>query len=464
MKNDFFTFLILLVAVIQGLAQSNNDILNVLVANQTISQSEADSIRAEAAISQQNFLPDKKFKIDLELRPRFQYRNGYQQIPNDTTKASFLVDQRSRLTLNYLNENNLEIRLSVQDVRIWGQQDPRLTSPANIQIFEAWAEPYIARNFSVRLGRQILSFDNQRIFSLNNWRTGGQSHDAVTFRYNTSLLSTDLAAAFNQLSDRTFGTDFKPVGFTNYKFLAVNYLRYKISNRVTLTVINAADGYQNTRDAENLNMRFTDGGRIEFEKGKYYLTFSGYNQSGKNPSGTKLRAWYLQPEARYTSPFNLKIRLGVEVFSGDWPGTPGVDDHSFVPLYGTNHQFNGFLDLITKFPDHTGRAGLINPYLSFTQIIGKKLEIRTDFLTFHSKEQIVQNDIRLEKYLGFENDWLAGYKPNNFTKADIGMSWAFITESLAAIRKSGAGAADHHPAFVYLILTFTPQLFSTSFK
>ncbi|HLF34778.1 MAG TPA: alginate export family protein, partial [Cyclobacteriaceae bacterium] len=347
---------------------------------------------------------------------------------------------------------------------IWGQQDPRLTSPANIQVFEAWAEPYFTPNFSVRLGRQVLSYDNQRIFSVNNWRTGGQSHDAVNFRFNSRRLVSEFAAAFNQLSDRTFGTDFRPSGFTNYKFLAVNYLRCNIGNCVTLTAINAADGYQNSQDAKSLDMRFTDGGRIEIEKGKYYLTFSGYYQSGKNPAGAKLLAWYLQPEARYTSPFNLKIRLGTEVFSGDRPGSPGVADHSFVPLYGTNHQFNGFLDLITNFPDHTGRAGLINPYFSFTQSLGKKLEIRTDFLTFYSKEQIVQNDVRLEKYLGFENDWLVGYKPGNFTKADIGMSWALITESLATIRNSGTGAADHNPTFIYIILAFTPQLFSTTYK
>ncbi|HLF33696.1 MAG TPA: hypothetical protein VI583_05645, partial [Cyclobacteriaceae bacterium] len=109
MKNNFFTFLLLLTPVIQGLAQSNNDILNVLVANQTNTQAEADSIRAETAISQQNLPPDKKFKVDLEFRPRFQYKNGYQQIPNDTTKAAFLIDQRSRINLNYLNENTLEV-------------------------------------------------------------------------------------------------------------------------------------------------------------------------------------------------------------------------------------------------------------------------------------------------------------------------------------------------------------------
>jgi len=41
-------------------SQSTNDVLNLLISNKTISQSQADSIRAEAALSQQQADASKK--------------------------------------------------------------------------------------------------------------------------------------------------------------------------------------------------------------------------------------------------------------------------------------------------------------------------------------------------------------------------------------------------------------------
>ena len=443
-------------------AQSTNDILNLLIENKTLTQNQADSIRADYAIKQQATLPDKKIRIDFEYRPRTEFRNGYKQLPNDTTTGAFFTGQRTRLSFNFINENKLGAQFTLQDSRIWGQLEPKNTV-ANIQIFEAWVEPYINENFSLRIGRQKLSFDNQRLFAENNWTMTGAAHDALNFKYNSDKLSSDLAFAFNQTAEQITGTNYKPI-FTNYKFLAVNYLVYKANNKLTLTALNSSDGYQSTTNVERLYYRFTDGGRIEYLSGGFYATLSSYYQWGKNEKGTKLSAYYVQPELRYTTTGKLVIRLGAEILSGTDSKSTSTTDHGFNALYGTGHSFNGSMDLITKFPSETGNAGLFNPYLFFIQTINPKWEARSDFHTFSLMENYYKSSVKIDKFLGFENDWLIGYKPNNYTKLDIGFSYAFVTQSFETIKKAATGSYKHTPYFAFISLTVKPQVFSAIFK
>jgi hypothetical protein len=459
-----YTFLVIVFLIFSGglFSQTANDILNILVQQNTISQNKADSLRAEYSINQQTTLPDKKLRIDAEFRPRTEFRNGYQQLRNDTSTGAFFTNQRLRISANYAFDNRFVLQVSVQDLRVWGQQDPRSTS-ATLQLFEGWAEAYITNKFSIRVGRQRLIYDNQRLFAENDWRLSAAVHDAVNFRYNTPKLSSELALAFNQYSERYFGTDYAPSGFSNYKFLAVNYLRYKINSRFTLTGINSTDGYQDKTNPEKINFRYTLGGRLEWELNGLYSTFSAYYQGGKNNSGKDLSAWYVQPEVRYTSSKNFVARIGAEIFSGNNNGTTNITDHSFVPLYGVAHRFNGSMDLITKFPADVAGAGLLNPYLFLIKPLSSKIDFRADFHTFHlQQDYFTINDVKIDRYLGFENDFLITYKPNAVTKVDLGVSYMLPTESFEIVKNNGSG--KYNLTWVYLSLTFRPQLLGLNFK
>jgi hypothetical protein len=456
-----FIFLAVILYTKTAFSQSSNDLLNVLIANKTITQEQADSIRAEYAINQQAVSPDKKLKIDFEFRPRAEYRNGYGVLRNDSSIAAGFVNQRSRLSINYTLNNRIVLQFSIQDLRVWGQQDPRSIG-ATLQAFEAWAEPYITDKFSVRVGRQRLIYDNQRLFAENDWRLSAATHDALNFRYNDQRISTELAFAFNQLSERSFGTDFIPVGYTNYKFLAVYHLRYQLSKSLVLTTINSTDGFQIKNLPESYNFRYTLGGRLEASSGGLYGTISGYYQGGKNQSGLDLAAWYFQPEVRYTTQNGSIIRLGLEYFTGSGNKTGLSTDKSFVPLYGVAHRFNGSMDLITKFPNDVGGAGLINPYLFLIKPLGAKFEIRADFHTFHLQTDYYVKDMVIDRYLGFENDFLFTYKPNSVLKLDAGVSYMLPTDSFATVK--GAGQAKYDLTWAYISLTFKPVLFQTKFK
>ena len=79
-------------------------------------------------------------------------------------------------------------------------------------------------------------------------------------------------------------------------------------------------------------------------------------------------------------------------------------------------------------------------------------------------ENYYKSSVKIDKFLGFENDWLIGYKPNNFTKVDLGFSYAFVTQSFEIIKKAAIGSYKHTPYFAFISLTVKPQVFSAIFK
>jgi len=349
---------------------------------------------------------------------------------------------------------NFIFHTSIQDIRVWGEQDPRSTD-GSLQIFEAYVEPTIAKNLSVRVGRQKIMYDNQRLFAQNNWRQNGGAHDAVRLIYKSKKLEGDLIAAFNQekgAQNRFFEIDFSPEGF--------NFLKYNPTDKLTLTGINVADGFQDPVNTKTNHARFTSGGRIEYTKGYFYYTLAGYFQYGRTPIGQRLSAFYFQPEIKYTPTKHWTFRLGAEIFSGNNDEKSNATSKSFDPLYGVNHRFLGSMDFFTRFPNDLNNAGLIAPYLFNFYKVNEKLTLRSDYHLFYSSNNFIPTgETKTQnKFLGFENDLLIRFNPNKYTEIDLGYSYAFITKSMERIQNRISPNAYQDWAFV--MVTFKPELFN----
>lgn len=400
----------------------------------------------------------EEFRIDLEFRPRTEFRNGYRRLRSDTTNPSFFTEQRSRLYFNYKRERFI-FHTSIQDIRVWGEDDPRSTN-GTLQIFEAYVEPTLSEKLSVRIGRQKIMYDNQRLFAQNDWRQSGGSHDAVRLMFIAPALEGDFIAAYNQeegAQDRFLETDFSPETFNNYKILLANFWKWKPSENFILTVVNAMDGFQDEINKRNHNLRLTSGGRIEYDNKMLYFTLAGYYQYGETPGGTKLSAYYYQPEVKYQTPEHCTFRLGAEIFSGDDNENPDNVSNSFDALYGVNHRFLGSMDYFTRFPSDFNNAGIIAPYLFTFYEINKKITLRADFHLFYSQNNYVNNGAILDKYLGFENDLLFRFSPNDYAVLDLGYSYALPTSSMEAVKNGGD--SDLFQSWAFIMLTFKPNLF-----
>lgn len=408
--------------------------------------------------------------ISIDMRTRTEIRHGYRTLPTEDTAIAAFTNQRTRLNFDFKSKK-LDLFASLQDTRQWGQQDgragqtvavPTEATTYPLYMFEIYAEPHFSDKFSARIGRQRLIYDNQRLFAENDWRLPGNSHDAVRLIYNNKInFTTELFGAYNQFGENTFGSNYKPVGFVNYKTLLVHYLNWKINDKLALTTINSGDGFQSSQpnDAKTTWMRFTSGGRLEYSTYNWYFTISGYKQYGRDSSGKKLDAYYIQPEIKYTNKA-WTVRLGMEYLSGQDTSLHQKEDKNFVPLYGVAHRFMGNMDLFTAFPSDVNNAGLINPYL-FIWFQKNKLSLRFDNHLFYSQSRFLNKGKEEKRYLGYENDWRLNYKVMPSFEVETGFCWAIVTDAMVAIKKSGDTKA--FPYFAYVSLKFTPVIGKFSF-
>lgn len=456
MKLKAVFFIMFLFSFQQNWAQKNDQLLQLLIDKKIITQHEVDSLIVNSEFDKKTTSENKIFTVDLEFRPRGEYRDGYQQLPNDTTSAAFFTSQRSRLNFSY-EQSKFKFHTSIQDVRVWGQYG-QTSINGSLSVFEAFVEVEAVKNFSVKMGRQKLELDNGRIFSAANWSQFGRAHDGINLTYKNNTIETELFTAFNQIDQRVFETSYAPTLFNNYKLLNIHYLHAKLNKHFTLTTINSADSFESKTNSNTLYTRGTSGARIEFEKDNFYLTFSGYYQYGKLQSGKQISAYYLQPEVRYKFK-KWTARLGAEILSGDDATNPSSTSKSFVPLYGVAHRFMGNMDYFTSFPNDVKSGGLINPYLFIYYDLNKKLSLRSDFHLFYTENKVLDSQQNLaNSYLGYENDISLKYKYNNFSTIDFGFSYMLAEKSMEALK---GGNSNTTPLWSYVMVTFKPELFSS---
>lgn len=100
------------------------------------------------------------FTIDAQIRTRGEYRNGVLNPRPEGEEPTFFVNERARLSLGY-QRDRLQMRLSAQHVGVWGQ-DPQIDKNGRFILHEAWARLDFSKGLFAQLGRQPLSYDDER--------------------------------------------------------------------------------------------------------------------------------------------------------------------------------------------------------------------------------------------------------------------------------------------------------------
>ena len=156
--------------------------------------------------------------IDADLRARFEYRHGYNNLFQNDVEPGAFVNQRTRLNIGYKAEK-LEIFLAVQDVSTWGDTRQILAIDGNDSffLFQGWAQLNFDERWSTKIGRQVISYDDQRIFGGLDWAMQGRFHDAAIIKYRKGSFMVDVGGAFSQEKVTNEGNVFKIQGFFTYK-------------------------------------------------------------------------------------------------------------------------------------------------------------------------------------------------------------------------------------------------------
>jgi hypothetical protein len=161
-----------------------------------------------------SFTASAQLTLTGQLKTRGELRDGYGTLkPGGSSNAAF-VSQRTRLTFNY-KSSKLIFQTSVQDVRLWGQDASTITinDGSRLSLHEAWAELILSNKkdtafkispvdyFAVKIGRQELSYDDERLLGASDWLQQARRHDAIVLKLIQKGWQVDLGGAFNQSSD-----------------------------------------------------------------------------------------------------------------------------------------------------------------------------------------------------------------------------------------------------------------------
>lgn len=404
-----------------------------------------------------------QFTLDGQLRPRTEYRNGFGSIIPDSADAGFATSTRARLNAGYKTET-YQIYLSLQDVMVWGEN--RQLFPADqdnsFSIFEAWAKLRLASGLDAKVGRQVLSYDDERIMGEVDWTQQARNHDAALLQYADDHFMVDVGLAFNQdFSDpsgfQSVGTAYATTGFFSYKTLQYIYAR-KNWNKFSGSLLLMNTGFQNLDAAGNgdgtSNLQ-TLGTHLNYKTGSLGAQANAYIQTGERQGGLEVGgAFLLGLELSYKVTDKIGLGLGTELISGNKTDTADKTE-AFFPLYGTNHKFNGFMDYF-YVGNHANSIGLLDLHASANLKLGKEAGLLLKILNFSGQEEVPGGG----KSLGTEID-LVYSKTYKGYGLKIGYSHLFATDGMYALKGVAEADAADSQNWAWAMLVFKPKFLNS---
>lgn len=394
----------------------------------------------------------QEFDANLQIRPRYEYRNGFKSLIKDSEEPTSFISQRSRLNLNFKQEK-LKAKLSLQNIRTWGDAATTTTADKNgVAVFEAWAQYDFDAQWSVRLGRQILSYDNQRILGEIDWIQQGQSHDAVVISFHPKNNQLDLGFALNANAENLVAPTIPYT--TNYKSLQYAWYHTQFS-KINMSLLLMNTGYEFAKSVTDLEVDYkqTYGTYLSYKANKWDLNLSLYGQSGKS-SDVKVNAYNAGANLGYAITEKFKATLGYEFLSGKDQNDTNSDLKSFTPLFGTNHGFNGLMDYF-YVGNHINNVGLSDVYFKLNYSQNKWQFSLTPHLFSAPNTVLDAANMKMDSYLGTEIDFLASYTLQKDIIASGGYSQMFGTSTLERLKGGDAGNTNN---WIWVMVSINPRI------
>ena len=416
------------------------------------------------------FAQENEFDMSLQLRPRTEYRNGAYRPLQTGEEPAILTHNRTRLTINYSNGDKLKMRVSLQNINIWGQANQVQQLDAtnnNIGLFEAYADIKLSENMRTKIGRQMIALDDDRIFGTFDWHPAGRSHDALNISWKKQNTEVQTYFAFNQNYNtignvnNPAGQYFSPENAQPYQHLQMIYAKYNLTPKHYLSVLANNIGFKDFKtDNKTYNMQ-TIGANYFGNGNLWNVGLSAYYQFGETNVGRKTSATLLSAVVDYKINKPSKIGLGIDYLSGDNTNKPTQEaTNIFNPLYGTHHKFYGIMDYFYTGNPH-GNVGLLDTYVRYSTVINPKLSISAVGHFFNSGAKIYQNNQKKSNYLGSELDLSFNYNIMNNISLTGGYSNFFNTESLRYLKKTPNARGNQD--WVWISLNINPQIFKAKF-
>ena len=377
-------------------------------------------------------------KMNLDFRTRAELDNGQRTLIPINKKPETTVYSRAQLGLDYYWQN-LEIYLSLQDARIWGEVSSTNQRSGSLNINEGWAQYHFTKNTALKVGRQILSYDDERLIGALDWQMQGRSFDAAkgififnphskletVVTYNNDNIDT------NDLPNREFYNILESGERT--KSLQILHYQYLLP-KGSLSFIGVNNVVQNTSGG-HFDL-LTLGLNAKKYAEKFGFFGSAYWQTGKNTLGQSKSAYQFSANVDFVPTKNINLILGTEWLSGTDYNADLTKNNSFSPFYGTNHKFNGYMDYF-YVGNHFNNVGLKDFYLKSTFKLTPKATLAANLHGFAANAKLgfsLPNNKEYSNYLGTEADLVFTYKVAGVFNVQVGHSQMFASDGMKYLK------------------------------
>jgi len=399
--------------------------------------------------------------IDGEIRPRTEFQDGYSKPISTANDPGVFTTQRTRLNFAYSNAL-ISTMVSLQDARVFGQE-ANASSTATVSIYEAWGDVVLLPGVSLKIGRQAVKYDDNRLFSSPIWSNTGTSHDMATLKYRINDWQIDVASAYNNRTAIASEAFYTPG--SKYRAMNILYLSKSLTNGLLLSAIAIDEGLQDTVGIGtsykkwDMNHCFTYGGNLKYNHPESPVTAlaTAYFQSGKNFYGTIMNAKLLAVRAEYMINKAATACIGTDYVSGDANGTADGVQSNFKKLYGADHVFNGVMD----YWDTPPATGLLDYFGGVNTKVGKNLTLEGSYHIFNT-EYAGKNkkNIAYAKNLGSEFDFTITYNLNNWATMQCGYCKYFLNNNTLIAKDIVTSATMipdvRSPQWAYLMFCIKP--------
>ena len=436
------------------------------------------------AMAQQDSLPasgdhptvgDHRLSVGLNMLTHGEMRLGGLDVSGDPDDISpdddhaYFLMERTRLTIDY-QRTGLEARVAAQHQGIWGQK-----GQGSVNLYEAWAKLSAKNGLFAQIGRQALSYDDERIIGPNDWAMAAMSHDVLRAGYEGHGHKVHLILAYNQNAENTYGGTYYADGSQPYKTMHTLWYHYDVAKTplgVSLLFMNIGmqGGKKDGIQSEEPHTRYQQlyGGYLSYRPKNLQLEASYYCQKGHNEGNIKIDAWMASIKAQLQVSRQAGLVAGYDYLSGDkyfaipGEGQIGVIRHTvikgFNPVYGSHHKFYGMMDFFYVSTYLSGfTPGLQNLYAGGSYSPVKDLSLK---LTYHYMATATQLDA-INMTLGHDIDLEASYQIMKDARLSLGFSYMTGTDSMQKLKRAGA---DDNLKWGWFSLVVSPRLFSTALQ
>jgi hypothetical protein len=408
--------------------------------------------------------------IDGQFRSRAELRNGYRELASETNFAALLVSQRSRLILNH-NDSNFVFRFSAQDARVWGQNWNQMPNNA-LHLHEAWAAYKVNKQLMLKVGRQELKYDDQRLLAVRDYSITGVTYDAALLLYNNNELELNFhwGAMINNMVETNFLVNYHfPLSF---KYMSFFWFEKNITDALQTNAIYLIDLTQKAGEPQTMFARNTVGANAIFGLTDYWgVRVGGYYQFGEHwmnfgtfgEEQVKVRA-YSYNASIWLSPLqNFKVSANIDTYSGhDW-STSSDYFSGFNRLLAAGHAHMGFMDYFTSVDlREVTWAGMNDLFLRVDYKVSSKFNLQATTHYFLLNKPNLKalwpfGYITVDKELGTELDLVANYRINSSFAIQLAFMSMFPSSTMELIKLNGGEPEFSY--FSYVSLLFTPKLF-----